>query len=190
MEFCVLEFYKKNSVVLKSNFRRCWEKSECILYMSQYLRQTIVISPFLGEIQSGFFLSYSMLLFLFSRSGSFRNVFGFFLPVNRVEVVPAFQSPHAVPPSQPQLFGNPTAQLDNPDSAAATDAVNRVMQFVTSTFGGATLMDSHSVSRASPSLLRSLLCVPGGLLRDYRAVLETTLVLAELNVALRKPNLY
>ncbi|CAH3185564.1 unnamed protein product, partial [Porites lobata] len=52
--------------------------------------------------------------------------------VNRVEVVPAFQSPHAVPSGQPQVFANPTAQLDNPDSAAAIDAVNRVMQFVTS----------------------------------------------------------
>ncbi|KAM7427451.1 hypothetical protein ABFA07_021424 [Porites harrisoni] len=64
--------------------------------------------------------------------------------VNRVEVVSAFQSPHAVPSSQPQVFANPTAQLDNPDSAAAIDAVNRVMQFVSSAFGGATLMDSHS----------------------------------------------
>ena len=131
-----------------------------------------------------------MHLFLFSKSCSFRNVFGLFLPVNRVEVVPAFQSPHAVPPSQPRVFGNPTAQLDNPDYAGVTDAVNRVMHFVTSSFGGATLMDSHSVSCASPSLLRSLLCVPGELLRDYTAVLETTLVLTELNFALRKPNLY
>ena len=109
---------------------------------------------------SVFFLSQSMHLLLFSKSGSFRNVFGLLLLVNRVEVVSAFQSPHAVPSSQPQVFANPTAQLDNPDSAAAIDAVNRVMQFVSSAFGGATLMDSHSVSRASPSLLRSLLCVP------------------------------
>ncbi|CAH3199412.1 unnamed protein product, partial [Porites evermanni] len=43
-----------------------------------------------------------------------------------------------------QVFANPTAQLDNPDSAAAIDAVNRVMQFVSSAFGGASLMDSHS----------------------------------------------
>ncbi|KAM7436905.1 hypothetical protein ABFA07_013407 [Porites harrisoni] len=64
--------------------------------------------------------------------------------VNRVEVVPAFQSPHAVPSGQPQVFANPTAQLDNPDSAPDSNAVNRVMQFVTSAFGGATLMDSHS----------------------------------------------
>ena len=101
-----------------------------------------------------------MHLLLFSKSGSFRNVFGLLLLVNRVEVVPAFQSPHAVPSSQPQVFANPTAQLDNPDSAPDSNAVNRVMQFVSSAFGGATLMDSHSVSRASPSPLRSLLCVP------------------------------
>lgn len=132
-----------------------------------------------------------MHLLLFSESGSFRNVFGLLLLVNRVEVVPAFQGPHAVPSSpQPQVFANPTAQLDNPDSAAAIDAVNRVMQFVTSAFRGATLMDSHSVSRASPSLLRSLLCVPGEVLRDDTAVLETTQVLTELNFTLRKPNLY
>ena len=50
MEFCVLNFSKKNSVVFKSNFRRCWEKKgEYIHYMSQYLRQTIVISPFCWE---------------------------------------------------------------------------------------------------------------------------------------------
>ena len=131
-----------------------------------------------------------MHLLPFSKSGSFRNVFGLLLLVNRVEVVPAFQSPHVVPSSQPQVFANPTAQLDNPDSAAAIDAVNRVMQFVSSAFGRATLMDSHSVSRASPSPLRSLLCVPGEVLRDDTAVLETTQVLTELNFTLRKPNLY
>ena len=131
-----------------------------------------------------------MHLLLFCKLGSFRNVLVLFILVNRVEVVPAFQSPHAVPSSQPQVFANPTAQLDNPDSAAAIDAVNRVMQFVSSAFGGATLMDSHSVSRANPSPLRSLLCVPGEVLRDDTAMLKTTQVLTELNFTLRKPNLY
>ena len=160
------------------------EESEYILHMSQYMRH------FVRKFSPGFFLSYSMHLLLFCKLGSFRNVLVLFILVNRVEVVPAFQSPHAVPSSQPQVFTNPTAQLDNPDSAAAIDAVNRVMQFVASAFGGATLMDSHSVSFASPSLLRSLLCVPGEVLRDDTAVLETTQVLTELNFTLRKPNLY
>lgn len=150
-----------------------------------------LLSPhFVGKFSVGFFCPTACTCSSFFTSGSVKNVFGLLLLVNRVEVVPAFQSPHAVPSGQPQVFANPTAQLDNPDSAAAIDAVNRVMQFVSSAFGGATLMDSHSVSRASPSPLRSLLCVPGEVLRDDTAVLETTQVLTELNFTLRKPNLY
>ena len=134
-----------------------------------------LLSPhFVGKFSVGFFLSYSMHLLLFFWPGSFKNVFGLLLLVNRVEVVPAFQSPHAVPSGQPQVFANPTAQLDNPDSAPDSNAVNRVMQFVTSAFGGATLMDSHSVSRASPSPLRSLLCVPGEVLRNDTSVVYSS----------------
>ena len=83
---------------------------------------------------------YFLQLFSVSRKRFLKCLLLLFL----VYTAPAPSSPGHIP-GQPQVVAiNPDQQL-SPDRVGM-DAVNNVMQFVTSSFGRARLVDSHSVS--------------------------------------------
>ena len=89
-----------------------------------------------------------------------------FFVVNAGDVHASIPIPPGDIPGQPQVLVNPYHQ-ENPDGVGL-DAVNKVMDFVSRSFGGAKLVDCHSVSHLRiKNLLFSSLTIERKATEDY-----------------------